>query len=318
MKSLNSKISNNDYKAVLWLINKHFWKSKIGPICTCALPLFFMIIYKILSDDTNSMFMSGLASYFSFSILPLCLIAMPQMIVELKTSIILRKISVSSVSALKFCFILATYYICCLIISNLMIVVLFAIFVSNNAKEIFSLINWGEITYALLNIYIVALSFGLLLGIIIKKNNYVQVVGFVVMMISVVFSGQFIPITVLARTDAIRYISLFSPITYPLSLLNNITIPTQKEIILTLPHIPELNQQIEQIKNYTYNGLFDIHNEFIVFDFLLNNEKVHQIIKIKESIIYYQWQNIMNLVMPWVITIVCAVIGLKKFNWTSR
>ena len=47
-------MKNNDTTqeiAVLSLINKHFWKSKVGPISALAIPLFLMIVYKIIGKD---------------------------------------------------------------------------------------------------------------------------------------------------------------------------------------------------------------------------------------------------------------------------
>ena len=44
-------MKNNDATqeiAVLSLINKHFCKSKVGPITALAIPLFLMIVYKII------------------------------------------------------------------------------------------------------------------------------------------------------------------------------------------------------------------------------------------------------------------------------
>ncbi len=306
-----------DQLAILQLINTHFWKSKIGPISSIILPLFFMIIYRIISEKNILIFSGALPTYFSFSILPLCLIALPQLMVELKTSIILRKISVSRITSLRFSSILLLYYFVILIGSTTLIILLFAIFLNKDAEKIFSSLNWGELTYSLLSIYVISLASGLLLGVLIKKNSMVQIIGFVVMMFSVVFAGQFIPITVIAKTASLRYISLFSPISYALAQLNNICLPDYKDLIINYPNVsPELEDKISIIKNYNYNGLFDLSSDFLNFDYSMN--KQHEIIKIEIINIYYIWQNALNLIMPWVFSIMFFIIGIKKFNWSSR
>lgn len=298
-------------KAVIKLINKHFWKSKVGPISSLALPLFLMIIYAIVSSDNKSMLASGLSSFFSFSILPVALITLPQMMVELKSSIILRKISVSKITASKFSALLLIYYLIAIIISNIIIITLYAIFLNVDAPKYFSEINWGEFFYTLIVIYIISLSTGLLLGVLIKKISLVLLVGFIVMMISVIFSGQFIPLQVLARSDAIGYISLFSPISYALNYMNNVVVSSNVDMI-----------KYWELAGYTpigvfpptYNGIFDFKNSFVVYQAdIVNDKKVIMWLEI-----YKPWQNILDLVMPYVLSAIFIFISIKKFNWTSR
>lgn len=288
-KSNKSNVSflkrNYDLVAVIQLINKHFWKSKIGPISSLSLPLFYMVVYKILPSSSENYFINGLISYFSFCILPLCLITLPQMIVELKTSIILRKISVSRISSFKFCFVLLLYYFLALSISCLIIVLMFAIFLNVDAPKVFSNIKWGQVVYSLLNTYIVSLSLGLLYGVLIKKSVYVQIAGFISMIISAFLSGQFLPMSVISSTDVLRYLSLFSPETYCLGLLNS---------------------SILKSADVNFTGIFDINNFLIMIS------------KSKKIIVYEKWQILMNLTMPYLLTSLFLFISLKKFNWTSR
>ncbi len=315
-------------KALIFLINKHFWKSKIGPIASLFLPLFMMIVYKIIGESNNSLFASGLATYFAFSILPVCLITLPQVIVELKNSIILRKLSVSKITPLKFNLILLSYYLIVLIVSNIAIIILYAIFLNKEAHTYFNLFNWGELIYTLLLVYISSLSLGLLFGVIIKKTTYVQILGFIVMIISVSLSGQFMPLTVLASSDAIRYISLFSPLSYSLNLLNNVLVSTNQDIYLAAINANLFNQDtvnanvIEMLKTHKYNGLFDLKNSFVIFDASWIPSETNPKIKIIGSLsaikIYDVWQNALDLIMPFFISISFVIISIKKFNWTSR
>ena len=127
--------------AVLELVNKHFWKSKIGPLSALIIPLFLMVIYKILSKNESSLFIGGLPSYFSFSILPLCFISLPQMIVEFKTSIILRKIANSRITSVKFILIVILYNFTMILSVTFLIILLYAIFLNVNAKAGFEYIN---------------------------------------------------------------------------------------------------------------------------------------------------------------------------------
>lgn len=341
-------MKNNDATqeiAVLSLINKHFWKSKVGPITALAIPLFLMIVYKIIGKDEIEVFTGGLPSYFSFSILPLGFISLPQMLVEFKTSIILRKISTSKVTAIKFCTIMLAYNFVAILSANILIILFYAMFLNVDAPDAFATINWWELLYALFNVYISTLSFGLLLGVLINRNNLVQSIGFCFVIVSITFSGQFIPISVLYRSGAMQYISLISPTSYSLNLMNVVLLPSNSEGILKLfeqeiagkplvtiiedsnYNTEELKAKLEDLKNYRFNGIFDIKNDFKIFTLNViesnieipgTNEKFLIATKLTESTIYRPWQNILDLIMPYVLTIIFLFVSIKKFKWTSR
>lgn len=316
---MKKAIKNNKNKfysenAVFSLLNTHFWKSKIGPISTIAMPFIYMVIYIAIGN--SELFFSGLSSYISFSILPLVLISMPLSLVEFKNSIVLRKISTSSISAFKFCCILFTYYLLATIISNIIIIILFAIFLNKDAKTYFSIINWGEFIYSLLMVYISSLSVGLLLGVLIKKVNQVQIFGFLILFISITFAGQLMPLKVLGTVEALKYISLFSPMTYSMSLMNNVLAGDSNQILKTISQIdggnwtPIVNECIKGQNIFNINNAFGLFNyEYIDTDgiWVTGYSKV-----------YLEWQKILNLIMPYLIFISFIGISVKKFNWTSR
>lgn len=331
--------------AVLDLINKHFWKSKVGPISALAIPIFLMIIYKIIGKDETEVFTGGLPSYFSFSILPLAFISLPQMLVEFKTSIILRKISTSKVTAIKFCTIMLAYNFVAILSANILIILFYAMFLNVDAPDAFANINWWELLYALFNVYISTLSFGLLLGVLINKNNLVQSIGFCFVIVSITFSGQFVPISVLYRSGAMQYIALISPTSYSLNLMNVVLLPSNSESILKLFEqevngvklvqiiqdsnydTTELREKLQDLENYKFNGIFDIKNDFKIFTLSVvesnielkpTNQKILIATKLTESTIYRPWQNILDLIMPYVLTIVFLFVAIKKFKWTSR
>ena len=331
--------------AVLNLINKHFWKSKVGPISALAIPIFLMIIYKIIGKDETEVFTGGLPSYFSFSILPLAFISLPQMLVEFKTSIILRKISTSKVTAITFCTIILAYNFVAILSANVLIILFYAMFLNVDAPNAFENINWWQLLYALLNVYISTLSFGLLLGVLINKNNLVQSIGFCFVIVSITFSGQFVPISVLYRSQAMQYISLISPTSYSLNLMNVVLLPSNSESILKLFEqevngvklvqiiqdsnydTTELREKLQDLENYKFNGIFDIKNDFKIFTLSVvesnieikpTNQKILIATKLTESTIYRPWQNILDLIMPYVLTIVFLFVAIKKFKWTSR
>lgn len=350
--------NNREEIATLELINKHFWKSRTGPLSALTLPFFLMLIYRILGQDDITLFTSGLAAYFSFSILPLCFISLPQMIVEFKTSIISRKISISKITKSKFSLIILSYNFIAIFAATLIITLLYAIFLGSEAPKVFGNIKWPELTYSLFNIYISCLSFGLLLGVLINKIILIQIIAFLLIIISITFSGQFIPVNVLARSLAIKIFTLFSPTSYSLNMMNMVLENDNKQLIDLCWNIFKSSDQIpglapnsvqfingtdvfyqENIENYHFSGIFDLNHTYKMFSIkyysakdnasLLLNSRMDismlpvdelpiVITELKSTDVYSPWQLILNIIMPYVLTFTFFIVAIKKFNWTSR
>lgn len=350
--------NNREEIATLELINKHFWKSRTGPLSALTLPFFLMLIYRILGQDDITLFTSGLAAYFSFSILPLCFISLPQMIVEFKTSIISRKISISKITKSKFSLIILSYNFIAIFVATLIITLLYATFLGSEAPKVFENIKWPELIYSLFNIYISCLSFGLLLGVLINKIILIQILAFLLIIISITFSGQFIPVNVLARSLAIKIFTLFSPTSYSLNMMNMVLENDNKQLIDLCWNIFKSSDQIpglapnsvqfingteafyqENIKDYHFSGIFDLNHTYKMFSIkyysakdnasLLLNSRMDismlpvdelpiVITELKSTDVYSPWQLILNIIMPYVLTFTFFIVAIKKFNWTSR
>ena len=350
--------NNREEIATLELINKHFWKSRTGPLSALTLPFFLMLIYRILGQDEIALFTSGLSAYFSFSILPLCFISLPQMIVEFKTSIISRKISISKITKSKFSLIILSYNFIAIFVATLIITLLYATFLGTEAPKVFEDIKWPELIYSLFNIYISCLSFGLLLGVLINKIILIQIIAFLLIIISITFSGQFIPVNVLARSLAIKIFTLFSPTSYSLNMMNMVLENDNKQLIdlcwnishssVPIPGLAPNSVQFingtdvfyqENIEKYHFSGIFDLNHTYKMFSIkyysakdnaslLLNSkmeisklpvDELQIVIKdLNSTDVYSPWQLILNIIMPYVLTFTFFIVAIKKFNWTSR
>jgi ABC-type multidrug transport system permease subunit len=70
-------------------------------------------------------------------------------------------------------------------------------------------------------LYITSIATGILLASVSKKSSTVQLIGLSILFLTITLGGYFVPIAVIGGVDAIKYISLFSPINFATSLLNN-------------------------------------------------------------------------------------------------
>ena len=299
----------NQELSVIDLVNRHFCKSLIGIVMSLSLPLMFMIIYLIVAIYKNKyiLFANNLSLYLSFAILPVSLISLPLLIVEFKSSIILRKIAVSKITSLSFTSIVILYYSVVNITVFIITILLYAIFLNVNAPTYFSFYNWGELIYAIINLIFLSSSVGLFIGVVLKKAALAQAIGLMLIFLSQILSGQLIPMSVISQVPPIKYISLLCPLTYPLDLLNNVLLPLPKSVIESLP----ITLPGEWTNYLAGNSIFNLHT-FYFFNFSSTSGKL-SIIPVCEG-----WHKILNLIMPIIMGASFMFYNIIKFNWSSR
>ena len=136
-------------------------------------------------------------------------------------------------------------------------------------------------------LFISAISTGILLASVSKKSSTVQLIGLSILFLTITLGGYFVPIAVIGGVDAIKYISLFSPINFATSLLNNTLIKP----------IDGISQSIFDISNFNILSV-DPRDPAIT--------------------IIAGWQKVLNLIMPTLIFGGFNFIAYKKFSWSSR
>ena len=285
MKKFNSELS------IVSLINKFFWKSKIGPLTMFLLPIGFMLIYYLIENNSNndgpSFFVSAFPAFIALTVLPITMISLPQMLVEIKQSIVLRRISTSSITAIKYNLIVASWFFLMCCFSTLIIIIIFLCFLNTNAPKELAHVNWGEFIFSIIMLFISAISTGILLASVSKKSATVQLVGLSILLLTITLAGYFVPISVIGGIDAIKYMSLFSPINYSTSLLNN---------TLILP-IDGISQSIFVFKDFSILSANPTDGPIVIIA---------------------AWQKVLNLIMPIIISISFNFIAYRKFSWSSR
>ena len=297
-------LSRNKFLAKFLVV--YFFKSKLSPIISFLLPLLFMMVFYVAasgSDDPDAglqLFLGSLATYISLSILPLALISMPQIIVELKNSIILRRIKNSGFTKNNF---LALTFILHFLLSIAFVLIVFGLFFvffftmkdPNGVREQeLSNINIGGLIYSILLLIVSSLSVGIFLSSVIKNVSYALISGIIVILVTITFAGQFIPIQVIGGTEAFRYISLFSPLTYAAGLLNTVLIEPA----------PVAGVTPDEIQN-----IFNFSHDFVIGGFSGGGEL---------TTVYKTWQKALNVFMPIIVSIGFGVFSVRYFKWFGR
>lgn len=284
-----------DYKmiAIVTLINRYFWKTKIGPIFSILLPFIFMLIYFALGssiDPENKLkyFVNGLPSYLSMCIIPLSIMTLPAMNIEFKNSIVLRKIKTSGISVIKFNLISVLYFYIATLVFVVITLILFLLFCSSDISAI-DYINHLSVYYGVLVLTTTSICFGMLISTIVKSSLSSQLIGFGVFILTLTLSGQFIPIEVISKVDVLKYVSLISPLNYCTNILNI--------------------GCLEPYAGFT-NSAFDLSKGFAIYGFANTGSQ--------EIYLYDAWQKILFIVMPYILIVSFEFFAIKFFKWTGR
>lgn len=340
--SLFSPYYTQTYKAILSLINKFYWKSKTALFAMFFLPLVFMFIYYAISfSQPNVSVFAGFSLYIAFSVLPITLVSMPQLLVELKQSIILRRISTSNISSFRYIFLMSCYFFGMCTLSVIVIFSLVCSFEHNNIVNYFSVVNFGQYIYGIITFIVIAICLGIIISSIFKTSSWVQILGVGIILFSMMIAGLFIPLDIIGPIPAVKYISLLSPLDYSLGMMNNsiydaiitsqfTSIPTGK---ISLPI-----SNFEQLLNYA--GYNDVFNDFgkNIFNWnqpfrvlnvssLMNQlaalttftpSSVYNVINSNTTVIYENWEKMLNLIFVYLFMIGSTYLSVKKFTWSSR
>lgn len=316
IKKFTKKIDNSKTLAILSLVNRYFWKTKVAPIMSIVLPFTFMVLYYLigLSDPSVEVvppvdimlppspppFLIALPSFLSLTILPLLFLILPQMHVDFKNSILLRKIKISNINKIKYIFLVSAFFTIMSFMFTILTFLFFMAFASEDLS-ILKYIDWGGLVYGILMTIISGISIGFFVGIVAHKPLTSQLIGFGIILISMGLGGQLIPIQVIGSSDPVKILSFFSPLNYSLALINTAIIPEFPETLIS----PDL----EPVKTFSffYNNIFDFSKSFQIVGFSLN-----------PAVIYEKWHKVLNVFVPLFIISIFSTLSYFFFKWTSR
>ncbi|MDE6289658.1 MAG: ABC transporter permease [Ureaplasma sp.] len=304
---LNSKNRTKSLSLFL-LINKYFWKSIIGPVFAIAIPLIFMLIFYGLSfsKDRPYTYINSFGGIISFTVFPLCFFALSSTNLEFKKSIILRKLKNENFSKSKYISILIGYYLMIIFGFCLINTVIFYLFCLNPTrfepstingltksttfKDSISNINIGSLLFSFLLLIIQTISFSLLISVVCNNPITVQFAGFGMMMLTLILSGQILPIVQWVQISFFKYLTLINPIGYPINLINISTIVTPSA------------------------GMNNI------FDFITNTEVIYKEVATINTkyIVYFGWEKPLFIFVPIALSSIFIFLNIKLFKWTNR
>lgn len=316
-------------KSIIKLINLHFWKSMLAPFFAFIFPIIFIVILGLLLGYDQ--LLGGALSIPSMTV---GLIAMPQAIFEFKRSVLLKRIGVTKVKPWMFLLAISLYYVGIMLLSTAFCILMsLAIFSSNwneglkwenvpidtngtigtiitpTFYQMLQNVNWGEFVWALFMNIFVATSIGLMLVSILKSSLAIQALGIPILIISQFLSAQVLPIPMVREVDAMYYLSYISPFKYSTGLMidawqGSVQLSPDNSAIIGLNTIDKNAYiQIQQ------NSIFNINSTMYYY---YEKDGIHSVE------IFNKADKVVNLVMPFVWTIIFSGVAIKFFKWNNR
>lgn len=294
--------------SIFSLINKYFWKNKLGPIIVFVFPLIMTIFLYLLSinhEDQYYYFAQDNIFLISISCIPICIFTMPLLIVEIKKSILLKKIAQAHISASLYISIISIYFLFLSSFSLMLTEVYWLCFMNTHIVKFFNIKEGGDVFYSFFCLIIVSISLGVLIGSLLKNTTAIPMLGIAILLITLVISGILSP-TDVANVWVLRYINLFSPLNYPLILVNEtffVLTPSDKNIFSFVQPF------------YIYDGIKNFPEPKNFWQFLNNYFGEKEIVKI---LWFTKWQRLLAIFFPFLIFIGFNLISIRFFSWSSR
>ncbi len=142
---------------------------------------------------------------------------------ELKNSILLRKIKTSGFTKLRYLTFLFIEYFVFDLCSVLITLVISLIVINKEISTHLSNVDWGGLVFGVILLILSANAFGLLIGSLFKSAMVAQLVGIAMLIFTMAFGGLFMPINLIGDIMPMKAFSLLLSCNYPTNLIMNAT-----------------------------------------------------------------------------------------------
>lgn len=307
-KNISFSSQIRSINAIFSLINKYFWKNKLGPIIVFIFPFIMTIFLYLLSlnhKDQYYYFAQDNIFLISISCIPICIFTMPLLIVEIKKSILLKKIAQAHISISLYISIISVYFLFLSSLSLALTEVYWLSFMNVHITKFFNIKEGGDVFYSIFCLIIVSISLGIIIGSLSKNTTAIPMLGIAILLLTLVISGILSP-TDVAGVWVLRYINLFSPLNYPLILVNEaffVLTPSEKNIFSFIQPF------------YIYDGVKNFPEPKNFWQFLNNYFSAKEIATI---LWFTKWQRLLAIFFPFLIFISFNLISIRFFSWSSR
>lgn len=285
--------------AIFRLLNQYFLKSVVGIICAFGIPLFFNIMFLLMG---KSQFATSFVLVVSSGILAETLMIIPPLIIDLRKSLILKRIGISKMSRHQVVLILVTYFYAWVLATITFSLILFIITSKaiDGSAPVWTNHYVFQTLYGCLILATMAIVISVLIGLICKNTIVACAISFIIIFFSLFTSGLLFPLVFMRQVDALVVINYLFGFNWPLLMMQEAWGVVSANLI---------------------SGAFEIVNQnpFWWQDVLtINVPKVDALGVINDFVLFDQSTKLWNLIAPYLILIptICAIP--KLFRWVDR
>lgn len=276
-------------------INKTYWKSILLPVMSFVFPMLFIAIvggvYNIFGQITPTVI---LPAAWSIGIMVTTLLCLPQMVFEMKNSIILKRLGVSKYKPWMFYIVLIIFFILINFISYICLIATSYLVLINHVDYLNFMLthsNIGEVIFALFMTFVMSLSIGLFLSSVCKSIVQIQIIGSIILLSSLILSGMVATIILTYGNLPYRVLTFLSPYTYTNSMLTEAWFWGDSQHNL-------LHSSIFEPGKVWMSGVLNSNSE--------------------ANTMFTTWQKWMNLLIPPAISIVLLGYSFKTLTFNPR
>lgn len=204
--------------AIFKLINKYFVKSIVGLVCLFGLPLFFSLLYFAIGGNQ---FFASFPIISTIGVISVTFMVIPTLIIDLRKSLILKRIGAAKVSSYKFLSILSSYFLILIFVSILYSFILYMILgsvIGGIAKAFEKHDIWSTV-YSAIILGVMSISISVLIGILVKNSMIASGIAFIVIFFSIFTSGLLMPITTLRQIKGLEILGYLTPLDWPILMM---------------------------------------------------------------------------------------------------
>lgn len=286
--------------ATLNLMHKYLLKSLSGLLVSILGPITYLFLFLAISinKENPTLYINSIYAVIAISVLPISLLTIPAMNIEFRKSIFLRKLKLEKVSKYRYNTLMFMYFaLVQLAISliNFCLYILIAVITKNMNFYIANIKLWDAIQYihywgffySMIMLIIISISASMLISTFIKSSLLVQVIGIGIIFLSLLFAGLIITINEWDTASFMRYLSLLSPLSYPILSMN---------ISTTMITMNSNNE-------FIFNNLFNFSSNIMSY---------------KGTMILQNWFKPIYIFVPILFSASFFTISIWKFNFLSR
>lgn len=322
--------------SVFKLINTYFFKNKVGLLFSVLFPLFFMLVFFIVGhyasgektpvmgmDTKNSSmgyFASGFPAFMTLTICPLSMLSLPTMNIEFRNSILLKKVKSSGISKYEYNGLTFGYFMLMTVCATLITLSIYFLFLIGN-YDLIANFDWLTIIFGLFSLMIISITFAMFISSFIKSSFACQMINIAIILMSLALSGQFLPIYLVGKIDAIKYINLFSPLGYPQAAINVGTMEA-------------FSGMMDGVLIKSSSSIFDwssaFYYKYVTITPTLGSPEQTSMINLLADIsiipekkeigikIYDVWQKVLDVFMPFILSGTFIFLSSYYFKWSNR